>query len=204
MIGLARCAPVVNNAEEMASLQAPRQYRRVRFVAERVKRSEHDRAHAEIRRAKQSRLRTGKAGQTRGGVVDHAFLPSRALEGVVCWQVPDAMGPEPPSLKALFAQEIGNLPRGVESEEVIRLDVEPAEEVCEPGEPFFQASFAPNEHRHVGLDVDAHHNDTRPSLIAHPRASMSPPGTLHVRAQTSEKRRPRLGIPGKPESIGRP
>src|SRR5438034_8904988 len=127
----------------MASLQAPRQYRRVRFVAERVERLEDHGTHAEIWSAKQSRLRTGKAGQTRGGVVDHTFLPRGAFEGVVCWHVPDAMGPEPPSIKGLFAQEIGNLLRGVESEEVIRIDIEPAEEVCEPGSPSSKPALPP-------------------------------------------------------------
>src|SRR5438093_11659215 len=108
----------------MASLQAPRQYRRVRFVAERVERLEDHGTHAEIWSAKQSRLRTGKAGQTRGGVVDHTFLPRGAFEGEVCWPVPDAMGLEPPSIKGLLAQAIVHRLRSIESEDGILIAIE--------------------------------------------------------------------------------
>ena len=127
---------MVHDSEKQLPLHAPWQHGRVRLVPEPVERLQDRRAHAEIRCAKKSGPRTGEARQARGRVVNHTLLPGHRFASVVRRCVPDAVGSEPAAVGRLLPQEIWDQLRGVECEEVICRDVEPAEEICEPGEPF--------------------------------------------------------------------
>ena len=109
------------------------------------------------------------------------------------------MGSEPATIGHPLPQEIGDQLSGVEREVVIRRNVEPAEEIREPGEPFLQAGTAFHKHRDVGFDVDTYDYDPVGVVIDHPTPSRPPPRSLRVRRQTAPKRPRRRDIPGRSE-----